>query len=579
MNTALTLTAPKPEKQFRKITLKDQDLKSARLIQEQYKLSPVAARVLAARSICEDKELQQYLSPSLKEGLPDPKQLLHLEEACELIAHHVAQQHSLALCCDFDVDGLSGGSLVSRFLHDASVVHDVYVPDRFTEGYGLNEQMIRSIHEAGHSLVVTIDYGTTNKKEIALAKELGLDVIVLDHHHVGTHDPGADVFINPQQDQCGFADGILCAAGLSWYLVLALKHHLATTADIDVRRYLDLACLGTICDMVPLVQVNRVIARRGLETLTVTNRPGLLAMKKVIGIHGDVNGGHIGFGIGPRINAAGRMLSGKLVIDLLVTDDSKKAMKIAKRLNRLNEQRQDIEGKIKELAMNRVASMERLPWGIVVWDKSFHTGVIGIVAQRLSEAFYRPSIVAGSDGDLFKGSVRGIQGFSVIEALTELGDYLVKFGGHPGAGGFSIEADKIDEFARAFNALCEQKLQTLRIVPHTFADTSCTLQELTPDLVDELAQFAPFGVGNPSPQLLFEGLTVTKVQKLKGNHLKCWLSDGHHEVQAVLWSQADHPALQEGSLVDVAGKPGMNTFRGMKQLQITLQAAQFHDDC
>lgn len=573
MSTAVKLKAPRSEKQFRSIKLKTQNEAAAASISEKYCISEVAARILAARSFKADDNLKQYLLPSLKEGLPDPGLLYNLNKACALLAKHIEKKDSIAICCDFDVDGLSGGSLVSRFFHDIGVSHRVFVPDRFAEGYGLNENMIRRIAEEKFSAILTIDYGTSNKKEIAIARSLGLSTIVLDHHHVGSNDPEADVFVNPQQKNCGFADGILCAAGLSWYLIAALRNHVPGGSSIDVRRYLDLACLGTICDMVPLIGANRVIARRGLETLTVTTRPGLIALKQIIGINGEVNGGHIGFGIGPRINAAGRMLHGELVTELLVTDDSKRAMKLARRLNRLNQQRQDIEARMKEQAVRRVEQLSSLPWGILVWDEAFHTGVIGIVAQRLAESFYRPAIVAGADNGIFKGSVRGISGFSVIDALTELGDHLIKFGGHSGAGGFSIEPSKIENFARAFNELCKKSLADIETEPCVYADTTCLLSEIHPTLVEEFASFAPFGVGNPSPQILIKQLEVRKVQVLKNAHLKCWLSDGHTEIPAVMWSHTEHPSLYEGNTVDVAGKPGVNLFRGNKEMQLTLQAA------
>ena len=256
--------------------------------------------------------------------------------------------------------------------------------------------MVEEIAAGDFGLLITVDYGTTNDKELTLAREHGIPTIVIDHHHVETAPP-ADVFVNPKQEGCNFADATLCAAGLVWYFIAALRKSLPAAKELDPREYLDLACLGTICDMVPLIGANRVIALKGLERLNVTRRAGLRALKDVVGIKKEVTCGTVGFGIGPRLNAAGRMVNGELVIQLLTTTDSKKAKRIAKRLHKLNAERQDIERAIKDEAVERVAESATVPDGIVVWDKEFHTGVIGIVAQRLVETFYRPSIVCGED--------------------------------------------------------------------------------------------------------------------------------------------------------------------------------------
>lgn len=560
---------------YRAIKLRKQHPAKAKQIEKEFELSPVASRILAARGFKADQELKNFINPSLKEGLPDPSALKNVDLACQLISSTIAEQKPIAICCDFDVDGLSGGAQLHHFLLCCGAKSRVFVPDRFADGYGLNSRIVAEIAKAEHALLVCIDFGSKNHKELAEARALGLKSIVIDHHHVGNDLPDADVFINPQQQGCGFADKILCASGLVWYLLVSLRKRLGSAQNIDVRSYLDLACLGTICDMVPLIGANRVIAKRGLEKLSYTQRVGLQALKNIIGLHGQINCSHVSFGIGPRLNAAGRMVHGELVIELLTSNDSDATARIAKQLNRLNMERQDAENRIKELAIEQIKNSASLPHGIAVWGEDYHTGVIGIVAQRLVETFYRPSAVMGLDTDgVFKGSVRGIKGFNVVETLEAVSQCLIKYGGHEGAGGFSVQSQKLPEFAQAFDQECKLRLAQIETNPFAEADTEADLSEVEVQLVEELQNFAPFGMGNPGPLLLLRGLRVTEVKVLKGAHLKATLSDGRRYISGLMWRHKHHPALLTGQCVDVVFRPDCNKFNGLTEIQANLQAVQ-----
>lgn len=558
----------------KKIRLRPQNLDLAREIAQRARVSPVASRVLAARGFEDSQALKNFLEPTLKEGLPDPWLLKGLKEACAMIAECKKKNQSIAICCDFDVDGLSGGSLVYDFFQRAGIASKVFVPDRFVDGYGLNENTVELIAKSGFSLLLTIDYGTTNAKEIALARKLGIKTIVVDHHHVGSHKPGADIFINPQQPDCGFAGGTLCAAGLAWYLVVGLRTVLQS-ADIDPRSYLDIACLGTICDMVPLLGANRVIAKRGLEQLSITRRAGLRALKEAMGAKGVVGCSEVGFGIGPRLNAAGRIVHGETVIELLTTTDERVAREIAKNLNDLNSERQDIEQRVKQAAIQMVEEQGGAQWGIVVGAQGFHTGVIGIVAQRLVETYYRPAVVLGGDSDgIFKGSVRGIKGFSVVEALGDASKLLIKFGGHDGAGGLSIEEKNIPEFREVFQDICQRRLKKIEVEPYVDADAEAELKEINLEVVNELKGLAPFGMGNPAPQILVRGLRVATLQEIKSAHLKVLLSDGNRFISGMLWRQTAHPALKVNNRVSVAFRPEASTYQGNTELMANIQAVE-----
>ncbi len=558
----------------KRIRLKAHDSAVAKAIAAEMGTSNVVGRVLAARGFVPGEDLNNYISPTLRQGLPDPSKLKNLEAAAKvLIACHNSGK-AIAICCDFDVDGLSGGSVVHDFFNTVGISSKVFVPNRFVDGYGLNERTVREIADAGFGLLLTIDFGTTNVKELSVARELGLKTVVVDHHHISADPPPADVFVNPHQKGCGFAKGIACAAGLAWYLVLALRKELGANST-DPKNFLDLACLGTICDMVPLIGVNRVIAKRGLEALSETRRPGLKALRNVIGIRGNVGCSDVSFGIGPRLNAAGRIVHGELVVELLTTHDTDKAEKLARQLNELNGERQEIEAAVKDEAIAQITRGGGPDWGLVAWHEEFHTGVIGIVAQRLVEHFYRPSAVMGMDTPgIWKGSVRGIKGFSVVEALGAVSQHLIKFGGHEGAGGFSVSEEKLQDFKAAFIEECRKRLEKIETTPFVDADTEATLDEFTVPLVKELSNLAPFGVGNPAPLVVFKNLLVKEVKVLKDAHMKVLLSDGKRFVTGVMWRQKEHPALRPGTYVDIACKPDISTFNGTTELQAVLQAVE-----
>lgn len=559
---------------YKSIRLRPQNTKEAFKISERYKLGKIPASVLAARGFKADQELYNFLQPSLKEGMPDPSGLKNLDAACSLISEVIKSKRSIAICCDFDVDGLSGAAQLHHFLNGLGAANQVFVPDRFEDGYGLNERMIRLIADGKFALMVCIDYGTHNIAELSLARELGIKSVVVDHHHIGSAAPPCDVFINPHQSECRFADGLLCASGLTWYLLAGLKRCLPAAGEIDLKSYLDLACLGTICDMVPLRGANRVIAKRGLEMLAKSSRSGIIAMKEAAGLT-FTRCSDVSFGIGPRLNAAGRMVHAQVVIDLLTTANDSLAKKISQKLNRFNADRQETEKNVKDKAVYLVNALEKLPHGIVVYDPTFHTGVVGIVAQRLVETFYRPAIVLGMDEEgIYKGSVRGIKGFNVVDSLTSLKEYFIKFGGHEGAGGVSVASNQVENLAAAFDEECRKRLAGGEIEPYVEADTTVYIKELDLNLVNELRSFAPFGVGNPSPVLCLNGLTVRDLRVLKNTHLKVVFSSGGASLNGFLWRQTHHPELFQGNKVNIAIRAEDNSYNGVRDVQANIQAVE-----
>ena len=572
---------------IKKIVLRPQNQELASLIQSKYKIHKVAARILSARGFNDDKNLYNYIQPSLKEGLPDPDDLKNLDRAIDLVEEALSKKVKIAVFSDFDVDGLSGCAQVVDFLRKVGAEVHVFVPDRFADGYGLHKHHIDKANEIGCKLLISIDFGTKNETELTYAKKLGIKSIVIDHHHVGDDVPECDAFINPKQKGCGFADEVLCAAGLCWFFIVGLRRagispEVSVASGIrkeecDPKFYLDLACLGTICDMVPLVGVNRIIAKRGLELVSTTERLGLQALKKVAGLSStkEVSCYDVSFALGPRINAAGRIVHGELVVDLLTTKDSTLADKLAKKLNTLNSERQDLELVIKEKAIKQVQSNSKLKHSSVVWDKEFHTGVVGIVAQRLVENFYRPSVVMGCDEEgIFKGSVRGIKNFDVVAALQAVSHTLIKFGGHTAAGGLSLKEENLDQFLNAFEVECANQLSKIDTSPIVDADTDISLSEFDINLIKDIKRFAPFGIGNASPIVVSRNLKVLDVRELKAQHIKATLTDGKCYVSALAWRMAGHPLIKKNNTVTIAYKPELNSFGGSTELVANVQAVE-----
>jgi single-stranded-DNA-specific exonuclease len=558
---------------YKKIQLRDQNSIRASEIQSLFSIKPFLSKVLASRKLS-NNDIEVLLNPSLK-NLPHISGVKDLLESCKYISDAVKQKLKIGITCDFDVDGLTGGSQLYALLKDAQSDVTIFVPDRFTEGYGLSGAIVDAIVNAKIELLITVDFGTKNSSEIAKLRQHGIKTIVIDHHAVAKDDnPGSDFFVNPKRPDCGFAEGALCASGLVWYLIAGLKKYLPF--DYDPKEYLDLAAMGTICDMVPLQGVNRIIAKNGLLAIERRKRVGLRMLAKYCGLSEKIKCSDVSFMIGPRLNAAGRIEHGKIIVSLLTTQSETEADTISSRLNKLNTERQQEEQQMKNTLIKQLEMLPEIPSGIVVWSKEYHTGIIGIVAQRIVETYYRPTAVAGLEKEgIYKGSVRGIQGISVVLLLEKLQSYLIKFGGHDGAGGFSIEEKNLPSFKNAFNDECARLLTVDNKTPYCLSDIEISLSDLSPALVEEFGILAPFGIGNPTPLLLTRNLTVHTVTVLKNMHLKVLFTDGKYFLETMLWRSKDHPCLIQGKRVNLAYKIEKNYFQGTARLQGIIQAVEF----
>jgi len=537
------------------------------------------AMILLNRGIDSEQLARTFLAPTLKNDLPDPSSIMGIQAAASIVVEAVARKKNITVFTDFDVDGLSSGAQLVLFLMKCGARVSSYTPNRFTEGYGLSEEAVKKISDCGANLLITVDCGISNKKELALARELGLQTIVLDHH-LPHEMPDADAVVDPAQEGCPFNSYSLAAAGLVFMFLIVLRRVFAEQGRSDLpspKDFLDLAALGTICDMVPLKGPNRLIALRGLQALEKTPRPGLQSLKDVCGVKAGktFSSGHVGFMLGPRINAAGRVGEGKDVMELFTTSDSKKAKKLAKSMDRLNQKRQLLEREGLRIAEELLADKDEGS-AIAVFDESFHLGVIGIIAQRLVEKNHKPAAVMGpaavdSEDPIIKGSVRSISAFHVADNLEKLEHLLLSFGGHAAAGGFSLKLWNLEEFSAEWEKLATESLTEEDLLPKQRVDLKMGLENVNYDFVSSLRSLEPFGVGNPSPVLYSDDLEIESVKQIGENHLKLLLSQGKKKIQAVAWKYAGHPLLVKGSRIRAAYSPEINNYGGVSTVQLNIK--------
>jgi single-stranded-DNA-specific exonuclease len=489
---------------------------------EELNVRPLIAKLLAHRGIIEPDAARRYLSSSLRSDLPSPFLMTGMEKAAERLAQAVAAGELLCVWGDYDVDGTTGTATIICFLREIGAEPIYYIPHRIDEGYGLNIEGLKQLRERGVSVVISVDCGVSNYKEIEFAASLGLSVIVVDHHQPPEELPPAFAILNPHQRDCAFPDKGLCGAGLAFYLVIALRAKLRDLGwfkgvEPDLRTCLDVVTLGTIADMVPLKGVNRVLSRRGLEVLGGSTRPGIIALKKVAGVRdGEVTAGQVGFRLGPRINAAGRMDAAVKVVQMLTTTSADDALKIAEELDAHNRERQATEAKVLEAALELAGDDIGGRYSLVLGEDGWHPGVLGIVASRIVEKFHRPTVVIGFQDGQGKGSARSIRGFHMVDGLRSCADCLEKFGGHEYAGGLTVRRENFSTFAERFETIARATLAPEDLTPLLEVDAQLDFSAIGMELMKELSALEPFGIGNPEPLFMTRGVEIADRKTING---------------------------------------------------------------
>jgi single-stranded-DNA-specific exonuclease len=550
---------------------------------KQLVISPLLARILILRGFTDGDVARRYLSSSLRADLPSPFEMAGMEAAVRRVVAAIKGKEQIAVWGDYDVDGTTGAAVLVSFLREIGAEPIYYVPHRMEEGYGLNVDGLQRLRQRGVDLVVTVDCGISNADEVRAAGEIGLHLVIVDHHQPPDELPPAVAIINPHRKDCSFPDKGLCAAGLAFYLVIGLRAKLREEGWFegsvipDIRRYLDIVTLGTIADMVPLKGVNRTLLRRGLAELSLSTRPGVVALKQVSSIPpGEVNAGQVGFRLGPRINAAGRIDYGIKVVELLTTDSPDVALRIARELDAHNSERRAIEAVVLEQAMAQAAGSMASGGrhSLVLAGEGWHAGVLGIVASRIVEKYYRPTIVIGLNGGAGKGSARSIRGFHMVEGFRRCAAHLEKFGGHEYAGGLSINADKLELFAEAFEACARQALSQEDLLPLLEIDAQLNFTEIGFRLARELDILKPFGVGNPEPLFLTAAAEVCE-RKVFSAGVRYRLRQDGRVLGAVIFGVDDDFPGRPGESIDVAYRLSENEWNGASSVELKIVDVRF----
>ncbi len=534
-------------------------------------ISPITASVLLGRGITTPDEARRWLALHT-DSSHDPFLLPDMERAVDRLRRAIDQGERICCYGDYDVDGVSATSIYLSFFRSLGANAHVYIPHRLREGYGLNAAAIRSLHRDGVSLVVTSDCGTTSHREIELANQLGIDVVVTDHHQPDERLPPALALLNPYRADAVYPFKGLCSGGLAYKVAQA--YHTKYETDFPLETLYDLVALSTIADVVPLQDENRRFVREGLEQMSRGARCGIRALKQVAGITRECTAETVAFKLAPRLNAAGRLAHALLGVRVLTTESELEARQLAEELDRLNRERQHIEEQITSEVLASV-DREALPAAFVLGARSWHLGVVGIVAARLVDRFHRPAVVmAISEQGIAKGSARTVPGFDLYLALTACRDLLVAYGGHPSAAGLTVEEARIPELRERFTQLAAtatsggQRVQTLHV------DAEVNLAEVNLKLIRELGTLHPFGAGNPEPTLAVRNLSVLNARVVGEKHLKLSVRQGTSMTFDSIGfglGALNQLGLASRRPVDLAFVPEMNNWNGQDRIQLRIR--------
>ncbi|MFH0772217.1 MAG: single-stranded-DNA-specific exonuclease RecJ [Candidatus Omnitrophota bacterium] len=547
-------------------------------------ISPLLAHLLLKRGVSCADDAREFLSGSVS-SLHSPFLFKDMEKAILRILSAISRKESILIYGDYDVDGLTAAALLFMALKKRGANVSCHIPDRITEGYGLNIKVLKDASGNGVNLVIAVDCGVTATEEVAFLKGCGIDCVILDHHQpLKGPLPPAFAIIDPLISGCEYPYKSLASVGLVFKLIQALRYKADGGSDTEIsgiEEELDFVALGTISDVAPLTGENRILVKRGLKHLAATKKKGLRALIKVSGIDKkkEFYSETVGFMLGPRINASGRVGSSLQSLKLLLTEDETEADSLAKALDSNNRERQGMEEVILKEAISKVEREVNFKDHkvIVVSSEKWHPGVIGIVASRIAERFYRPTILVAFSEEIGKGSGRSIKNFHLFEALSKCGDHLVGYGGHEYAAGITISKDNIDVFRERFNSVANEVLQPSDLMPRLEIDAEISLEELTPGFLKELSLLEPFGVGNRKPVFAVKNLSLkAKPKPVSSGALKIWVTDGRFTYEAVGFKRVlDFRFDSAPANFSLAFSPSINNWQGQEIVQLQLKDIQF----
>ena len=548
----------------------------AQRLAQELNISPVVAALLVNRGLSEPAAAIRFLSSTLAE-IHDPILLLGMDRAVERLAAAFGKGEKVCVYGDYDVDGITSVALLIDFFRTVGFDCFYHIPKRLEEGYGLSAEGVETAARRGASVIVTVDCGITAAEESRLCSSLGIDLIITDHHTPDDSIPQACAVIDPHQPGCQFPFKSLAGVGVAFNLLIALRNRLREDGAFNggggpnLRAYLDLVAMGTLADIVPLLDENRIFVKYGLAELTSSPRVGVEALKRVAGVTGQVGCGAVGFRLAPRLNAAGRLEDAALGVELLLCGDREEAAAIADRLDAGNAERQALEQEMLRDVLEKVRGEPRLAArkSIVLASREWHPGIIGIVASRIVDIYHRPTVLIALQEGGGRGSGRSIPQFHLLDALHACAEHLLKFGGHKYAAGLSIDESILETFVERFDEVAQGVLTDADLTPDLTIDAELSGEELTLDLAEAVGSLSPFGMGNPEPVFLVRGATIVDRRVLKERHLKLRLAAGGKVLDAIGFDMAGRE--NPSGRVDVACSLELNVWNGRKRLQLRLR--------
>lgn len=542
-------------------------------LSKKLKISPQISQILKNRYIDNEKDAEIFMNPSL-EYLRDPFLMKDMKKAVDRIKKAIKNNENIWIYGDYDVDGVSSTSILCIYFDSINYPINYYIPNRLEEGYGINEESIKHIHSQGCNLMISVDCGITSVKEIDLANELGFDVIITDHHECQSEIPNAYAVINQKQEDCNYPFDMLCGCGVAFKLIQALtpKEEFKTS----LYNYIEIVTLATICDIVPLKDENRILVKNGLKLMSECKNIGLKELIKVCGVESDkIKSSHIAFAIGPRINASGRLGYSKLGVELFTTKNQSKAKEIANMLEDKNNERQLIEAKMYQEAEAIIESNEKYKDDkvLVIAKEGWQHGIIGIVASKLTEKYYKPTILLTIEDGEATGSARSIKGFSIFDALVESKDLLNKFGGHDQAAGLALDSNKIEDLSYEVNQFAKYELNEEDLIENVNVEYELSEESIDLDLIEELHKLEPFGLSNPNPKFIVRDAILKNINVIGKNkqHLKFTI-EKEKTYSCIGFNMAYlKSGYNQGDKVDVLFQLDENNFMGKRSVQFLLK--------
>lgn len=547
----------------------DELKKREKHIQEKFNLNGLVASMIASKNMKSDDEIETFLHPQ-RTSFGNPFEMPDMDKAVTRIIQAIDNKEKIIIYGDYDADGITSSTILKRFFKDINVDVSIYIPNRLTEGYGMNENAIKKISEQGFKLIITVDCGITGIKETELAKELGMDVIITDHHEPGEEIPDAVAVVDCKRKDNKYYFRELAGCGVAFKITQALSEKINIDENVCLKN-LDFVCIGTISDIVPLISENRVIAKLGMLLVQQLRNIGIREIVRASGIK-KIDAGAISFGISPRINACGRMGHHEDALELFLTEDPIKARKLAESLENYNKQRQEIEKRIYNEALQQ-AELEKSKNCLILAKENWHHGIIGIVSSKITENYYKPSILICIEGTESRGSGRSINGFDLHEAIINCSSKLTHFGGHGKAIGLSLKTSDIQEFKKEFEKYANDNINQEMLNQVITIDEEITSKNINIEEIRQLKVLEPFGEGNFEPIILYKNLTIDSIRTLSNEkHLKLTLKDANIFIDAIGFNMGEIAnKYQIDDKIDVIGNIGINSFNNTEKIQIVLK--------